>query len=150
MEYMVSSSIQPIDKALIRCYHSRPEWTWEQWQWRGTPHSPKPQHYWNLTIRLFSVISRTRVGEILPRCREVVSVFYSPSQLGNQRKDHIDPTGPMQRNRPKQLQTHNLPTDDVKNINSTNKGRDLLLTNKLQIVPWEKERMPQRIQSYFT
>ena len=37
----------------------RPEWTWEQW--RGTPHSPKLQHCWNLTIRLFSVISRTLV-----------------------------------------------------------------------------------------
>ena len=55
------SSIQPIDRTLIRCYHSRPEWTWEQWQWRGTPHSQKLQHYWNLTIRLFSVISRTLV-----------------------------------------------------------------------------------------
>ena len=37
------------------------EWTWEQCQWRGTLHSPKLQHYWNLTIRLFSVISRTFV-----------------------------------------------------------------------------------------
>ena len=43
------------------CYHSGPEWTWEQWQWRVTPHSPKLQHSWNLTIRLFSVISRTYV-----------------------------------------------------------------------------------------
>ena len=32
-----------------------PELNWEQWQWRGTLHSPKLQHYWNLTIRLFSV-----------------------------------------------------------------------------------------------
>ena len=39
-----------------RCYHSGTEWTWERWQWRGTPHSPKIQHCWNLTIRLFSVI----------------------------------------------------------------------------------------------
>ena len=46
----------------IRCYHSRPEWTWEQWQWRGTPRSPKLQHFWNLTIRLFSVISKTLVS----------------------------------------------------------------------------------------
>ena len=38
-------------------YHSGPEWTWEQWHWRCTPHSPKPQHYWNLSMRLFSVIS---------------------------------------------------------------------------------------------
>ena len=49
----------------IRCYHSGPEWTWEQWQWRGTPHSPKLQHHWNLTIRLFSVISRTLMGGLL-------------------------------------------------------------------------------------
>ena len=50
------SSIWP-----IRCYHSGQEWTWERWQWRGTPHSPKLQHYWSLTIRLFSVMSRTLV-----------------------------------------------------------------------------------------
>ena len=52
------SSIWPID----RCYHSRPEWTWEQWQWRGSLHFSKLQHYWNLTIRLFNVICRTHVG----------------------------------------------------------------------------------------
>ena len=38
-----------------------PEWTWEQWQWRGTLYSPKLKQYWNLTIRLFSVIIRTLV-----------------------------------------------------------------------------------------
>ena len=47
---------------LIRCNHSGPEWIWERWQWRGTPYSPKLQHCWNLTIRLFSVISRKLVG----------------------------------------------------------------------------------------
>ena len=73
---------------LIRCYHSGPEWTWEQWQWRGTPHSPKLQHCWNLTIRLFSVISRRLVrGGGLPLCRGAVSVFYSPSWLGNLETD---------------------------------------------------------------
>ena len=45
------SSIKP--KSAIRCYHPRPEWTWERWQRRGALHCP------NLTIRLFSVISRT-------------------------------------------------------------------------------------------
>ncbi len=50
---------------------------------RGTLHSPKLQNYWNLTIRLFSVISRTLVGGVLPLCREAVGVFYSPSRLGN-------------------------------------------------------------------
>ena len=47
-------------KDSIRCYHSRPEWPWEQWQWKSTPNSPKFQD-WSLTIRLFSVISRTLV-----------------------------------------------------------------------------------------
>ena len=35
------------------CYDSAPEWTWEWWQWRGTPHSSKLQHYWSLTVRLY-------------------------------------------------------------------------------------------------
>ena len=68
------------------------------------------------------------------------------TRLDDQRKNHIDPK--RQKNRPKQLQTHNLPSDDVENINSTNKGRDLLLANKLRIVTWGAEKMPQRIQSH--
>ena len=55
----------------------------ERWQWRGTLHSPKLQYNWNLTIRLFSVISRTLVGGVLPLFREAVGVYYSPSRLGN-------------------------------------------------------------------
>ena len=58
-----------------RCYHSRPEWTWESWQWRGTPHDPKLQHYLSLTIRLFNVISRTLIGwglSPLPRCNRSI------------------------------------------------------------------------------
>ena len=47
----------------IRCYHSKPEWTTEQWPWRGNLHSPKLQHYWNLIIRLFSHISGHSLGE---------------------------------------------------------------------------------------
>ena len=43
---------------------------------KGTPHSPKLQHYWNLTIRLFSVICRILIRVV---CRDAVSVFYSPS-----------------------------------------------------------------------
>ena len=65
--------------------------------------------------------------------------------MDDQRKDHIDPEGPNQGNHPKQLQTHKMPTDDVENINSTSKGRDLLLTNMPRIVPRGTERMPQRI-----
>ena len=47
---------------------------------------------------------------------------------------------------PKQLQTQKLTTDDVENINSSNKGRNVLLTNKLRIIHWGTERMLQRIQ----
>ena len=36
------------------------------------------------------------------------------------RKDHFDPERFLQRNRPKQLQNHNVPTDYVKNANGTN------------------------------
>ena len=51
----------------IRCSLSGPEWTLEQWQWKGTPHSPKIQHYWTLTIRLFSLIIRTLIrGGLTP------------------------------------------------------------------------------------
>ena len=39
---------------------------------------PKLHHYWNLTIRWFSVISRTLIGELLLFCRAAVSL----SQLG--------------------------------------------------------------------
>ncbi len=67
----------------VRCYHAGPVWTWEQWQGRGALHSRKPQHYWNLTIRLFSVISGHSLGGgFLPLCREAVVVFYSPNRLG--------------------------------------------------------------------
>ena len=40
---------------------------------------PKLQHYWSL--RLFSVISRALVGEVLTLCRDAVGVFYSPNIL---------------------------------------------------------------------
>ena len=65
----------------IRGYHSRPEWTWEQWQWRSAPHSPK--HHWSLAIRSFSVIPGHSLDGVFPFCRGAISVFYCPSRLGN-------------------------------------------------------------------
>ena len=53
-------------------------------------------------------------------------------------------------NRPKQLQTYNLPTDDVENINITNKGRDLRLANKPRINRKDTAKDPEAQQSYFT
>ena len=49
--------------------------------WRSTQHSPKLQHYWSLTIRLFYVISGILFGRVLPLCRDAVSVYYSFSQM---------------------------------------------------------------------
>ena len=67
----------------MKCYHSGPEWTWEQWQWRSTPHSPKLQHYYSFTIRWLSVITKHSLREgVLPLGREAVGVFYSLSRLG--------------------------------------------------------------------
>ena len=69
---------------LIGCYHSGPEWTWEGWQWRGTPHSPKLQQY---TIRLFSVISRTLVRRVLPPTLQICSrSIPRPHQTGSEEK----------------------------------------------------------------
>ena len=66
-------------------HDSGPESTWEQWGWRGTPHSPTLQHYWCLTIEFFSLISMILVeGGAL--CREAVGVFYSPRRLGQGRQ----------------------------------------------------------------
>ena len=45
--------------------------------------------------------------------------------MGDQRKKHIDPKGPKPRNLLKQVQIHYLPTNDVENINSTNKPRNV-------------------------
>ena len=45
---------------------------------------------------------------------------------------------PPKRNRPQQLQAHNVPTDDVENRNGTNHG-DLLFANKLRTVHQKTE-----------
>ena len=87
------SSIWPIDRTLIRCYHSRPEWTWERLQWRGTPHSPKLQHYWNLTIRLFNDISRTLVGGGLTPLQRSTQCLLQPhltGQLANENQSYYE------------------------------------------------------------
>ena len=40
--------------------------------------------------------------------------------MDDQREDHSNPKRPPQRNRPKQLWTHNVAADDVENNNGTN------------------------------
>ena len=81
---MQFSSIWPIDRTLSGATALGQERTWERWQWRSTLHSPKLQHYWNLNIRLSSVISGTTgKGFFLPLCRGAVGVFYNPSRMSN-------------------------------------------------------------------
>ena len=66
----------------MRCYHSDPGWIRKRRQRRGTPYSLKVQHYWILTIRLFSVISMSPVGGgVLHPWRDAVGVFYHPNRL---------------------------------------------------------------------
>ena len=47
--------------------------------------------------------------------------------MNDQKKDHIDQKD-LRKGLPQTITDHNLPTDDVENINSTKKGRGLLLT----------------------
>ena len=49
--------------------------------------------------------------------------------MDDQRKDHIDPKRPLQRNRSKQLHIQKVPNYDVENTNCTNKERDLRFPN---------------------
>ena len=65
----------------------------------------------------------------------IITTSSTRIRIDDQRKDHIYPGGPPQGNSLKQLHTHNLPTDDVNNINSSNKDIDLLFSNKPRIVP---------------
>ena len=74
------------------CYHSWPEWTWEQWQGRGAPYSLKPKLHSNLTIRLFRDISRTLIGRGSYSSAENQSVYSTaPAWLGGSIW-HIDGT----------------------------------------------------------
>ena len=79
-----------------RFYHSRPEWTWEQWQWRGALHSPKPQHHWNLTIKLFRVINQTLVRGCLTPLHRCSRRILQPQPMGQWLcwGDSILPTAP--------------------------------------------------------
>ena len=69
------SSIWPIDRTLSSTTTLGPKWTWEWCQWKSTPHSPKLLPYQNLTIRLFSDISRILVSVTpLQRCSRYIYI----------------------------------------------------------------------------
>ena len=48
---------------------------------KGYSAFPKPHHYWNLTIRLFSVLFKILVGGVLTLSSEPDGVFHTLSRL---------------------------------------------------------------------
>ena len=66
-------------------------WTWERWQWRSTLHFPKLQHYWNLAIRLFSVISKKHVGENLTPLQSSSRCILQPKPTRQQFEHLVGP-----------------------------------------------------------
>ena len=93
----------------------------------GTLNSPKLRHYWSLIIRLFIVISRTHVWEVLPLCRDSVGIFYSSSRLVHFTRLVACP-------RLKYILTNFLPTEKVGKKLKSKKQTDLYLSqrNKLE------------------
>ena len=80
---MQFNSIQPIDGALSDGSIPDQSGPGSNGNEGGAPHSPKPQHHWNLTIRLLSVISGTLISEGggFPLSRCAVDVFYGSNRL---------------------------------------------------------------------
>ena len=93
--------------------------------------------WWNTSIQVQIIHLHSRQTSTR---NEQMPKRSTPTQIDDQRKDHIDPEGPPQGKRCKQQQTHNQPTKDVENITGVNKGRVLLLANKPWIVPEEQKR----------
>ena len=81
---MSNSSIWHIDMILSGATTPGSEWTWERWQWRDTPHSPKLQD-WSLTFRFFSAISK--IGRVLLFCRGAVGVSSWLDQSESRRRN---------------------------------------------------------------
>ena len=83
--------------------------------------------WWNTWILVQEILRHSRQTSTR---NEQMPTRSTITGMNDQRKDHIEAKGLKQRNRPNQLQTYNLPSDDEEIINSTNKRRDLLLANK--------------------
>ena len=78
---MSYSSIWPTDRILSGAITSGQSRSGSDGSEVGTLHSPKIQHYWSLTIRLFSVISRTLVGESYPSAEMQSVCSTAPADL---------------------------------------------------------------------
>ena len=82
-------------------------------------------------IHLHSRQTSTRNELMLTRC--------ASTWLDGQRKDYINPKESKQKNCSKQLQIDNLPTNDVENTNSTNKGNISYSLTSLGLFPDEQK-----------
>ena len=63
------------------------------------------------------------------------------NRIDNKLDYHSEPKVPTKMNKFKELQTHNMPTNDVENTDSRNSGRYILLVNKPHTLPRGTERM---------
>ena len=63
----------------------RVEWTWAPRLWIDNPHSPKLEHYWSLSIRLFSVIPEK--GRRIQPPKRSVSTYHNKDE-DNSPKNH--------------------------------------------------------------
>ena len=77
--YILNSSIWPFDRNLSG--PTTPSGPWRDSN-EGILHIFQALPGWILTIRLFSVISRTLIGNVLPLRKEEIGVFLSSSRLG--------------------------------------------------------------------
>ena len=66
--------------------------------------------------------------------------------MDDKRKDRPDRKRLPKRHRPQQLQTHNVPTDDVENTNSTNLG-GYMINRELFL---EEQKRPEVQENYYT
>ena len=78
------------------------------------------------TIQITALLWSARIPR---RVQETLEDFMTKERTTLIQKDPSKGTAPT----PK-LKNHNLPTDDVETVNSTNKGRDLLPANKPRII----------------
>ena len=75
--------------------------------------------------------SRNSPPFMIDKCKKWTNAYKEQTYPnGWQKKGPYWSRRPEKRNHPKILRTNNLPTENVENINSTNKGRYLLLANK--------------------
>ena len=102
-----------------------------------TPHQIGIHRFW--FKKFTSILDRLA----LKRNRSLQGAYVSEWKTTLIQKDPLNVTNP------NTCRLFNLLIDDAENINSPNEGRDLLLANKLRIVPCSTERMPQRIQIHW-